>query len=193
MAATVYARNNWVHLTSQPRLQHFYSYLVWENNQHFATPPATGFPAKWRLRNERRHSILMTHHYQDLRSASDWLEISLNPNQKHYPDLGSDASSVWNVCARFSAVIWRENQWWALGSASDWLEISLNPNQKHYPWNGYEISVRHFVISDVISRRNQWWGRQMSADFSGLCILPSTKAVFTRHLANFRPVKNSCV
>ena len=29
----------------------------------------------------------------------------------------------------------------------------------------------------------------MSADFSGLCILPSTKAVFTRHLANFRPVK----
>ena len=29
-------------------------------------------------------------------------------NQKHYPDLGSDASSVWNFCARFSDVIWRE-------------------------------------------------------------------------------------
>ena len=27
----------------------------------------------------------MTHHYQDLGSASDWPEISLNPNQKHYP------------------------------------------------------------------------------------------------------------
>ena len=34
---------------------------------------ATGFPAKWRLRNKRRNSILMTRHYQDLGSASDWL------------------------------------------------------------------------------------------------------------------------
>ena len=32
----------------------------------------TGFPAKWRLRNERRNSILMTCHYPDLGSASDW-------------------------------------------------------------------------------------------------------------------------
>ena len=32
----------------------------------------TGFPAKWRLRNERRNSILMTRHYADLGSASDW-------------------------------------------------------------------------------------------------------------------------
>ena len=29
-------------------------------------------------------------------------------NQKHYPDLGSDASSVWNFFARLSDVIWRE-------------------------------------------------------------------------------------
>ena len=34
---------------------------------------ATGFPAKWRLRNERRNSILMTRHYPDVGSASDWL------------------------------------------------------------------------------------------------------------------------
>ena len=32
----------------------------------------TGFPAKWPLRNERRNSILMTRHYPDLGSASDW-------------------------------------------------------------------------------------------------------------------------
>ena len=32
----------------------------------------TGFPAKWHLRNERRNSILMTRHYPDLGSASDW-------------------------------------------------------------------------------------------------------------------------
>ena len=33
----------------------------------------TGSPVKWRLRNERRNSILMTYHYPDLGSASDWL------------------------------------------------------------------------------------------------------------------------
>ena len=33
----------------------------------------TGFPTKWRLRNEYRNSILMTRHYPDLGSASDWL------------------------------------------------------------------------------------------------------------------------
>ena len=33
---------------------------------------STGFPAKWRLRNERRNSILMTCHYPDLGRVSDW-------------------------------------------------------------------------------------------------------------------------
>ena len=33
----------------------------------------TGFPAKWSLRNERRNSILMTRHFPELGSVSDWL------------------------------------------------------------------------------------------------------------------------
>ena len=33
-----------------------------------------GFLAKWRLRNKRRNSILMTRHYPDLASPSDWLK-----------------------------------------------------------------------------------------------------------------------
>ena len=33
-------------------------------------------------------------------------------NQKHYPNLGSETSSVSNFCARFSDVIWRANQRW---------------------------------------------------------------------------------
>ena len=33
----------------------------------------SGFPAKFRPRNERRNSILMMHHFPDLGSASDWL------------------------------------------------------------------------------------------------------------------------
>ena len=32
----------------------------------------TVFPAKWRVRNERRNSIPMTYHYPDLGKASDW-------------------------------------------------------------------------------------------------------------------------
>ena len=33
-------------------------------------------------------------------------------SERHYPDLVSDTSSVWNFCAHFSNVIWRGNQWW---------------------------------------------------------------------------------
>ena len=73
--------------------------------RHFANA-TTGFPDVWG--NERRNTILMTCHYPDLDSASDWLkEISLATP----PDLGSVAS-VWNFCARFSGVISRENLWW---------------------------------------------------------------------------------
>ena len=32
-------------------------------------------------------------------------------NQRHYPVLGSDMSSVWNFCIRFSDVILQGNQW----------------------------------------------------------------------------------
>ena len=32
----------------------------------------TGSPAKWRLKNERRNSILKMRHYPDLGNASDW-------------------------------------------------------------------------------------------------------------------------
>ena len=45
----------------------------------------------------------------DLGRASDWLNQFV-ANQMHYPDLGSDASSVWNFCTRFSDVITRGNQ-----------------------------------------------------------------------------------
>ena len=33
-------------------------------------------------------------------------------NHKHFPNLGSDSSSVWNFCARFSDVILWGNKWW---------------------------------------------------------------------------------
>ena len=33
-------------------------------------------------------------------------------NQRHYLDLESDTSSVWNFCTGFSDVISRRNRWW---------------------------------------------------------------------------------
>jgi len=42
----------------------------------------------------------------DLGSTSNWLNgCSTRSNQKHYPDLVSDTSSVWNFCPRCSDVI----------------------------------------------------------------------------------------
>ena len=38
-----------------------------------------GFPAKRRLRNERRNSVLITFHFPDLGSASDWLKQISHP------------------------------------------------------------------------------------------------------------------
>ena len=43
---------------------------------------------------------------------SNQISHAARPIRKHCPDLGSDASSVWNFWARFSDVIWRGNQWW---------------------------------------------------------------------------------
>ena len=42
-----------------------------------------------------------------------WSKFSAN--QKYYPDLGSNKSSVWNFCAYLSDVISRENQSWHFG------------------------------------------------------------------------------
>ena len=53
----------------------------------------------------------MMRYYPDLGSASDWLNQFV-ANQMLYPDLGSDVSSVWKFCTRFSDVITRGNQWW---------------------------------------------------------------------------------
>ena len=87
--------------------------LAWENSQHLATlrlvsPPnyvwekSAEIPCWWRVTTQIWVVLLI-----------GWINFSRGTtNQKQYPDLGSDASSVWNFCARFSDVIWRGNQWY---------------------------------------------------------------------------------
>ena len=66
----VFGRGTW---------QNFPFLSVWWDNKPQRTADIsrrhpTGFHAKWRLSKERRNSILMTCHYQDLGSASDWIK-----------------------------------------------------------------------------------------------------------------------
>ena len=46
---------------------------LWRKQPTFGDATST-FSMKWRVRNERRNSVLMTCHYRDLGSVSDWLE-----------------------------------------------------------------------------------------------------------------------
>ena len=41
----------------------------------------TGFPAKWHLGNEDKNSIVVTFHYPDLGTRSDWLKVCFNQSK----------------------------------------------------------------------------------------------------------------
>ena len=76
---------------------------------HFAKPPLASLPNDvWETSAEipywyRRHFPIW------IVLLIGWSKFSAN--QKHYPDLGSDTSSVWNFWARSSHVISQENRW----------------------------------------------------------------------------------
>ena len=53
---------------------------------------STGFPAKWRLRNERRDSILITRYYPDLGSVSDW-----SWRERNLPQPMRSTTQIWVV------------------------------------------------------------------------------------------------
>ena len=79
--------------------------LAWETSQHFVTH--SWFP--WEMTSEKQ---VQEFHTDDMSldaisaSTSDWSchmgNLHQLLNQRHYPDLGIDTTSVWNFCARFS-------------------------------------------------------------------------------------------
>ena len=98
---TVSDLNRASYSASKSQLCHMYSPRKQSTFRDFTT----GFPTKWRLSNDWRNSILMTRHYPDLGSVSDWLKkISLSRSktnhQKHYQDLASERHQY-----GFSAVV----------------------------------------------------------------------------------------
>ena len=62
--------------------------MMLSQSKHFVTPVLVS-PQKC-LRNKCRNSILMTQHYPDLGSASNWRKQIFNQS-KNYPDLGRDS------------------------------------------------------------------------------------------------------
>ena len=53
-------------------VNNFFREIIHLRKQPTSLDTTSGFPAKWRQRNERRSSILVTRHYSDLFSTSDW-------------------------------------------------------------------------------------------------------------------------
>ena len=71
----------------------------------FCDATTAWFCRERRLRNERKNFKVITYHYPDLGSASNWLKqtsLATRPIRSTTQILGSDMSSVWNFCARFS-------------------------------------------------------------------------------------------
>ena len=73
-------------------------------------PTNTGFPTKWRLRNDRRNTILMTRHYPGLGSASD---LSCRVGNLIQP-------------IRSTTQIWVVMQWCVIGM--EWKPVVALPN-----------------------------------------------------------------
>ena len=134
-----------------------------ENSRHFAKPPKVSpWNDVWETSAERSGECF-------------WLVDTNFPrgttNQKHYPDLGRDTSSVWNFCARISDVISRRNRWWR-------LEMSA-------VFSGYGSSSRTVIVND-----NIWASFQTNNVSQGLYQTLQTTKVNFENLLGWQVFKN---
>ena len=115
----------------------------------------TGFPAKWRLGNDCRNSILMTCHCPDLGSASDWLKpISPRP-------------------------IWSFTQIWLVTAHHYGISALVSPTPFREETSGDVAKFRLFSQA-TISRK--WSNRELKAWFS-LTHKHKHKDIRTRRMA----------
>ena len=89
----------------------YISSLAWENSQHFKMFPLVSC----KMMSEKRAQKFHTDDASLPRTGKCfWLVMPHGKfaptNQKHYADLGSDASSVWNFCTCFLDLISQGNQ-----------------------------------------------------------------------------------
>ena len=108
--------NSIFHVTaSMVYMTNSYLLLAWENSQHLAMLPLVSLPNHvWETSTEIPYwwHVITQIWVVLLIGCAAW-EIWFNQSEALiYPDLGRDASLVWNYCAHFSDIIWRGNQWW---------------------------------------------------------------------------------
>ena len=73
------------------------SKLAWQNSWHLAAPPLVS-PRNDVWESKRAQKF----HTDDATVPRSW-KCKFSANQNYFPDLGSVASSVWNLCARFES------------------------------------------------------------------------------------------
>ena len=72
----------------------------------FLSVGSDSYSLYWLPREMKSEKLAQKFHTDDATVAVGLIGYKFaSTNQKHYPDLGSDASSVWNFCAPFSDVI----------------------------------------------------------------------------------------
>ena len=89
----------------------YISSLAWENSQHFKMFPLVSC----KMMSEKRAQKFHTDDTSLPRTGKCFWLVMLHgkfapTNQKHYADLGSDASSVWSFCTCFLDLISQGNQ-----------------------------------------------------------------------------------
>ena len=96
------------------------------------------------LKNNCRNSILMTCHSPGSGKCFRLVvlrEKIASTNRKHYPDLGSNMSSVRNFCSRFSDVILV-----ASGNVGFFLRLNLNLEMTNYGGYALKLVSRLLVV-----------------------------------------------
>ena len=86
------------------RFQNVHSMVTWGNSRHSSTPVLVSPRIDGWETSADDHAPLS-------RSVEPRWKLA-SANQTYYPDLGSDASWVWNFCVRFLDVISSGNPWW---------------------------------------------------------------------------------
>ena len=123
-----------------------------ENSWHLATLPLVSPPNDtWETSAEIPYCWCVTTQFWVVLLIG-WIKFQRGTtNQKHYPDLGSDVSSVWNFCACFSDVIWRGNQMLAFFSGYN--------KECHAYLVSIVAQVRSALLASVlcVSTAFSWW------------------------------------
>ena len=81
---------------------------------------------------------------------TDWLVVPREnfalTNRKHYPEVGSDTSSVWNFFSRCSDVISPGNQWWRGHTRGRWHGKERLRNPMLLPSKGLNCLQQYFPM-----------------------------------------------